>query len=110
MPMRHYFLFSLLIFAFSFCSNPKNTEDQLNRKFVDVAGIDSSINPGDNFFMYVNGKWYDTARIADDQVGVGSYSFLNIPQRQLLENILKEVSTQTNPVIVSLKSQVNDSF
>ena len=110
MPMRHYFLFSLLIFAFSVCSNPKNTEDQLNRKFVDVAGIDSSINPGDNFFMYVNGKWYDTARIADDQVGVGSYSFLNIPQRQLLENILKEVSTQTNPVIVSLKSQVNDSF
>lgn len=60
--------------------------------------------------MYVNGKWYDTARIPDDQVGVGSYSFLNIPQRQLLENILNEVSTQTNPVIVSLKSQVNDSF
>ncbi|MDA0196265.1 MAG: M13 family metallopeptidase [Bacteroidetes bacterium] len=95
--MRHYFLFTLLIFAFSFCSKPKNTEDQLNRKFVDVAGIDSIIKPGENFFMYVNGKWYDTARIADDQVGVGSYSFLNIPQRQLLENILKEVSTQTNP-------------
>jgi len=75
-----------------------------------VAGIDSSINPGDNFFMYVNGKWYDTERIADDQVGVGSYSFLNIPQRQLLENILKEVSTQTNPGIIYLKSQVNDSF
>jgi putative endopeptidase len=60
--------------------------------------------------MYVNGKWYDTARIADDQVGVGSYSFLNIPQRQLLENILKEVSTQTNLGIVYFKSQVNDSF
>jgi putative endopeptidase len=72
-------------------------EETENRKFVDVAGIDPNIKPGDNFFMHVNGKWYDTATIADDQVGVGSYSFLNIPQRQLLENILEEVSAQSHP-------------
>jgi putative endopeptidase len=72
----------------SACDKSTSTQEQPNRQFVDVAGFDPSIKPGDNFFMHVNGKWYDTARIADDQVGVGSYSFLNIPQRQLLENIL----------------------
>lgn len=79
------------------CSTPNTADEQSNRQFVDVAGIDPNIKPGDNFFMHVNGKWYDTARIADDQVGVGSYSFLNIPQRQLLENILEEVSAQSHP-------------
>ena len=75
------------------CSQ-QNDPDKLKaeRNFVEVSQIDTSIKPGDNFFMYVNGIWYDTARIADDQSGVGSYSFLNIPQKMLLQDILEEVS------------------
>ncbi len=79
---------------FSACQN--NTPTPPEKTFVDVSGIDSSIKPGDNFFRYVNGKWYDTAKIADDQAGVGSYSFMNIPQKQLLQNILDSVSKTTN--------------
>jgi putative endopeptidase len=70
--------------------------DSPKKSFVDVDGIDSSIKPGDNFFRYVNGRWYDTAKIADDQTGVGSYSFMNIPQKQLLQNILDSVSKAQN--------------
>jgi putative endopeptidase len=66
--------------------------DSPKKSFVDVPGIDPSIKPGDDFFRYVNGRWYDTAKIADDQTGVGSYSFLNIPQKELLQHILDSVS------------------
>src|SRR6185312_10387082 len=66
------------------------------KEFVDVPGLDTSVKPGDNFFRYVNGRWYDTATIAADQTGVGSYSFLNIPQRRLLRNILDSVSAAHN--------------
>jgi len=66
------------------------------RNYVEAASIDSSIKPGDNFFRYVNGTWYDTAKIAADQVGVGSYSFLNIPQRILLRKILEEAASSSN--------------
>lgn len=96
--MRNYFYFTLIICTLASCSKSETSEDQPVREFVDVNGIDTDIKPGDNFFMHVNGRWYDTATIADDQVGVGSYSFLNIPQRQLLENILEEVSAETHPV------------
>jgi putative endopeptidase len=96
--MKNYLFLALLICTVSACDKSASTEEQPNRQFVDVPGIDPNIKPGDNFFMHVNGKWYDTARIADDQVGVGSYSFLNIPQRQLLENILEEISAQTHPM------------
>jgi Predicted metalloendopeptidase len=60
-------------------------------------GISASIKPGDDFFNHVNKTWYDAAVIDEDQVGVGSYRFLNIPQQKLLQNILEEVSQGTHP-------------
>lgn len=87
--MRKLFLIPIaLIYA---CASPNSNETE-SRQFVDLAGIDSTIRPGDNFFMHVNGKWYNSAEIDADQVGVGSYSFLNIPQKKLLESILEEIS------------------
>jgi len=80
-----------------------------HKRFVDVAGIDPSIKPGDNFFRYVNGRWYDTARIADDQSGVGSYSFMNIPQKLLLQKILDSVSKSKN-VMGSVEQKVGDFY
>ncbi len=77
------------------CTQPDTTA---KRSFVDVSGLDPAVKPGDNFFRYVNGRWYDTATIAADQTGVGSYSFMNIPQKQLLQHILDSVSkTQLTP-------------
>jgi putative endopeptidase len=70
--------------------------DSPKKGFVDVRGIDPSIKPGDDFFRYVNGRWYDTAKIAGDQTGVGSYSFMNIPQKELLQHILDSVSKSTH--------------
>jgi putative endopeptidase len=83
--------------------------DAQNRRFVDVAGLDAQIKPGDNFFRFVNGRWYDTARIANDQSGVGSYSFLNIPQKQLLQNILDSVS-KTKNIMGSIEQKVGDFY
>jgi len=86
-----------------------NNPDDHKRSFVDVAGIDPSIKPGDNFFRYVNGRWYDTARIANDQSGVGSYSFLNIPQKLLLQKILDSVSKSSNKM-GSIEQKVGDFY
>jgi putative endopeptidase len=87
------------------CKNPEPPQ----RKFVDVDGLDPAVKPGDNFFRYVNGRWYDTARIADDQTGVGSYSFMNIPQKQLLQHILDSVSGIQNAP-GSIEQKVGDFY
>ncbi len=90
----HKLFYLLLIICFiNACNTPATKPDAHSIDFVDRSGLDSSIKPGDNFFRYVNGRWYDTAKIADDQTGVGSYMFLNIPQKQLLQNVLDSVST-----------------
>jgi putative endopeptidase len=102
-------LFALLFLLIACSPEQSENKDSADKKFISVAGINSEIKPGDNFFMHVNGIWYDSAKIADDQAGVGSYSFLNIPQKQLLENILEEVSTQSHSK-GSIEQKVGDFY
>jgi putative endopeptidase len=90
--MKNLLYLTLGMFLLVSCEKEKIAE---NNKF-DFDGIDLAIKPGDNFFNHVNKTWSDKAVIADDQAGVGSYSFLNIPQKELLEDILEEVSSGTH--------------
>jgi putative endopeptidase len=103
--MNRFILFAVSALLITACSKPAPPE----RNFVDVAGIDQDVKPGDDFFRHVNGKWYDTAKIADDQVGVGSYRFLNIPQKMLLQNILDSISKIDYPK-GSLEQKVGDFY
>lgn len=86
---RLLFLFAVF-FSLAAC---KNTPD---KNIADIQGIDSSIKPGNNFFMYVNHKWYDSAQIPPSQAGVGAYMFMNYPQRLRLQGILDSVSKANN--------------
>jgi putative endopeptidase len=86
-----------------------NISNAQNKSFIDVAGIDHSIKPGDNFFRFVNGRWYDTVKIDNDQSGVGSYSFLNIPQKKLLQSIQDSVS-RTKNTLGSVEQKVGDFY
>ena len=101
-----------LIFCLCFsCKNESSNKNDLqtDNKTVVFDGITDSIRPGDDFFNHVNKKWFDKAVIAEDQVGVGSYRFLNIPQQELLKNILQEVSQQEHPK-GSIEQKVGDFY
>ena len=76
---------------------------------VVINGIDPAKKPGDDFFMYVNSIWYDTARIPASQSGVGSYSFLNYPQRIRMQGILDSVSAAQNK-LGSIEQKVADFY
>ena len=75
--MKHLLYCALILVTLIACKNESSPEF----KKIDFSGIDPAIKPGDNFFAHVNKTWYDQAVIADDQVGVGAYRFLNIPQK-----------------------------
>ena len=56
--------------AFAAVSSAAETTSTAARRFgtwgVDLAGMDTTVRPGDDFFRYVNGTWLDTAVIASD--------------------------------------------
>jgi putative endopeptidase len=96
------FLFLVLLFAGA-CTQPAET------KHVVVTGIDSTKKPGDDFFTFVNGIWYDSAQIPASQTGVGSYQFLNFPQRKRLQAILDSISISNNSA-GSIEQKVGDFY
>ncbi len=70
---RLLFILTVLV-SVTACNNTSS-----NVAAVEIKGIDTSIKPGNNFFMYVNRTWYDTAQIPPSQSGVGAYMFMNYP-------------------------------
>jgi putative endopeptidase len=91
--MKRILYYSLSLLLAGSCKEASEPET----KRVVITGIDVSKKPGDDFFAYVNSTWYDTARIPASQTGVGSYSFLNYPQRIRLHGILDSISAANNP-------------
>jgi len=101
--MKRLFYLSLAVVLAGACKQTPDT------KRVIITGIDTTKRPGDDFFVYVNGIWYDSAQIPASQTGVGSYSFLNFPQRIRLQGILDSISSVNNPA-GSIEQKVGDFY
>ena len=54
--------------------------------------MDSSVKPGDNFFLYVNGKWLKTAVIPPSESGTGAFLDVYNVTKDHLHMILDSVS------------------
>lgn len=103
--MKKLLYFSLALLLAGACKQASNTDT----KHVVITGIDATKKPGDDFFTFVNGIWYDSATIPASQTGVGAYSFMNYPQRIRLQGILDSVSQSNNPA-GSIEQRVGDFY
>ena len=93
------------ILAFESCKQPTVAE----QKFLSEAALDSAVSPGENFFMYANGKWYDSAKIPSTENGVGSFQNLQNSTRVRLKGILDSIS-KTNSAAGSIEQKVGDLY
>lgn len=94
-----------LIF-FAACNSEKPSSTQ---KFIDVASLDSSVAPGDNFFKYVNGKWLATAVIPPTQTSTGAFDELYNSTKANIKKLLEEAA-KTNAGEGSLEQKVGDFY
>ncbi len=63
---------------------------------VDLAGMDRSVVPGDDFYGYVNGTWQQHAEIPADRSRWSSFSELNDTAEARTRAIIEETATQTH--------------
>ena len=57
---------------------------------VDLSIRDLSVRPGDDFFRYTAGKWYDATQIPDDRSQVGSFLDLREHVQDQVKAVLAE--------------------
>lgn len=59
---------------------------------IDLAGMDKSVRPQDDFFAYANGTWVEDTAIPADQSGWGSFNILRDNGLAQLRTIIEDVS------------------
>ncbi len=101
-------LATLLIGASLVIASCKNNSNQ--QSYFDTAGMDTSIHPGDNFFMYANGTWIKNSVIPDDQSGWGSFYTLYDENLKKMRTILDELSAKSDHTPGSNEQKVGDFY
>jgi len=85
-------LAAMLSLAGIYSCNMGGSSETPPRKFIETANMDSSVKPGDNFFMFVNGKWVKTAVIPSTESGIGSFLDVYNVTKEHLHGILDSVA------------------
>lgn len=78
--------------------------------YFDKTGMDTTVHPGDNFFMYANGSWVRNSKIPDDQSGWGSFYTLYEENLKKLRSILDDVSARKDLAKGSKEQKVGDFY
>jgi len=60
---------------------------------IDMAGMDTSVRPQDDFYRYANGGWLESTEIPADEVGWGSYMTLRKESLEQSRAIVEEAAT-----------------
>lgn len=79
-------------------------------KFIDPANMDTTIHPGDNFFMYANGAWLKSNPIPGDQTRWGSFNILAENNLKALHGILDSAANVKNAAAGSAVQKVGDMY
>ncbi|HET6433197.1 M13 family metallopeptidase [Dyella sp.] len=76
---------------------------------VDLAGMDTAVRPGDNFFDYANGTWLKNTPIPDDRSSTGAFLKLyETAQKRTAELI--EQAGKGNPAEGSRERKIADYY
>lgn len=86
-------LLSLALWVVSCNTSTQPTEppkEEETVKAIDVSLMDKSVNPADDFFRFVNGKWLDETAIPSDQGRWGSFNELRETNNEVVLKVLEE--------------------
>ena len=82
----------------SACTDPGKTSEVAasRQEFFDKSGMDTTVSPGENFFLYANGTWIKKTEIPASERGWGSFYTLSDENTKNLKKIVEEISSKEN--------------
>ena len=89
---------------------PASDRAQIGEWGVDLASMDTTIKPSDDFYRYVNGNWLAKAKIPDDRTEVGSFDDLEILSEQRAIGLLADLAGQDPAKLTPEERKVRDLY
>ncbi len=86
---RFVFIIFLLTFFFACSTETKNQEEPV-ASGLEIANMDSTVRPQDDFFRFVNGNWLKRTAIPSDRGAWGSFNELSEFNNNAVLSVLKK--------------------
>jgi predicted metalloendopeptidase len=85
------------------------SKDQASGHGIDLAGIDHSVAPGDDFFAHANGSWIKKTEIPADRASYGPGEILVEKTREQVRGLIQDAA-KAHPVAGSDAQKVGDYY
>ncbi len=100
--MKKVYFSTLLFTALLITQNCKS-------QFLDKSAMDTTVKPGDNFWLYANGNWNKTAVIPSTENSTGSFFDLRKKSREAMQSLC-ETAAATKAPVGSVDQKVGDMY
>lgn len=110
MYIKNTLLAGAAVVAMASCQQPGGKTEVKDNKFIDLANMDTTIHPGDNFFMYANGAWLKANPVPGDQSRWGSFNILAENNLTALHTILDSAAGIKDAKTGSAVQKVGDFY
>ncbi len=105
---RHQLLSAVILLAMGFSAYGQQSTGK-RKKFIETANFDSSVKPGDNFYLFVNGKWIKNTVIPPTETRIGSFLDVYNVTKEHVKGILVDVSKGGEPA-GTIEQKVGDFY
>ncbi|HEX8516034.1 MAG TPA: M13 family metallopeptidase [Bacteroidia bacterium] len=97
--------------ALASCGDAKKEETAaVKNTGIDVSNIDSTVRPVDDFYQFVNGRWMKNNPIPETESRWGSFSELEVTNKNKLRTILEEAAADKNAKPGSNIQKIGDFY
>ncbi|MBL4802877.1 MAG: hypothetical protein JKY45_13380, partial [Emcibacter sp.] len=82
------------------CSAEQETIAPPEKKLISgviTENMNRTVKPGNDFFAYVNGTWYDSYIIPDDKASYGTFFMLHEKSQAAVKTIIEQSAKGVNP-------------
>ena len=77
---------------------------------IDLTGMDRSVKPGDDFFLYANGAWLAKVEIPADRTSTGSFQNLQILSETRMKQLVAELEARDPATLNPEEKQLRDLY
>ncbi len=105
-------IIGISLFTLNSCEKKDTGEskDTMAVKALDRANMDTSVSPGENFFIYANGGWMKNHKIPDDKARYGAFDELNDANLIKLKKLMDEAAAGTKAADGSIMKKIGDFY
>ena len=113
MKTKHFVAMTIICTMAAGCAEQPTETPEPKREIVpaiELSNMDTTVNPADDFFRYANNNWLKNHPIPEEYSRYGAFTEIDERTELLIQDIINEVSQDTNAVQGSVAQKIRDFY